>query len=62
MASELDPVSRLAQHSTSVVSDALDELCDAGVARLLEIASGALTYGEIVGEGDEVVSRVGPSM
>ncbi|MET0732000.1 MAG: UxaA family hydrolase [Casimicrobiaceae bacterium] len=43
-------------------TSSLDELCDAGVARLLEIASGSLTYGEIVGEGDEVVSRVGPSM
>lgn len=31
MASELDPVSRLAQHSTSVVSDALDELGIQGV-------------------------------
>ena len=29
---------------------------------LLAIASGTLTFGEIVGEGSEVVSRLGPSM
>ena len=34
--------------------DALDRVC--------EIASGSLTFGEIVGEGAEVVSRLGPSM
>jgi altronate dehydratase large subunit len=33
-----------------------------GVARLLDIASGSLTFGEIVGEGAEVVSRLGPSL
>jgi altronate dehydratase large subunit len=33
-----------------------------GVARLVEIASGSLTYGEIVGEGGEVVSRVASSI
>jgi len=32
--------------------------CD-GMQRLLEVASGALTFGEIVGEGAEVVSRIG---
>jgi altronate dehydratase large subunit len=33
-----------------------------GMERLMDIASGTLTFGEIVGEGDEVVSRIGPSM
>jgi len=35
--------------------------CD-GMQRLLEVASGALTFGEIVGEGAEVVSRIGASI
>ena len=30
--------------------------------QLLEVASGALTFGEIVGEGAEVVSRIGASI
>ena len=29
---------------------------------MLDVASGTLTFGEIVGEGGEVVSRLGPSM
>jgi altronate dehydratase large subunit len=33
-----------------------------GLARLCDIASGSLTYGEIVGEGGEVVSRVASSI
>jgi hypothetical protein len=32
------------------------------MAKLLDVASGTLTFGEIVGEGGEVVSRLGPSM
>ncbi len=40
----------------------LDALADEGIARLLAIASGALTFGEIVGEGAEVVSRIGASI
>jgi len=40
----------------------LDTLAQEGVARLLAVASGALTFGEIVGEGAEVVSRVGASI
>jgi altronate dehydratase large subunit len=40
----------------------LDELTTAGLGRVLEIAGGALTFGEIVGEGSEVVSRLGPSI
>jgi len=40
----------------------LDDAAARALARLLDIASGTLTCGEIVGEGDEVVSRIGPSM
>jgi hypothetical protein len=32
------------------------------MAKLCDVASGTLTFGEIVGEGAEVVSRLGPSM
>ena len=39
--------------------ESLDEAADRLVDRLLEIASGALTWGEILGEGDEVISRYG---
>jgi len=35
---------------------------EAAIDQLLEVASGALTFGEIVGEGAEVVSRLGPSI
>ncbi len=48
-----------------IVSDggdaSLDALAEAAVARVVDIASGTLTFGEIVGEGAEVVSRLGPS-
>jgi len=40
----------------------LDELAMDALGQLLQIASGTLTFGEIVGEGSEVVSRIGPSM
>ena len=40
----------------------LDGVADDAIAQMLDVASGTLTYGEIVGEGAEVVSRVGPSM
>jgi altronate dehydratase large subunit len=40
----------------------LDSLAGDALARVLDIASGTLTFGEIVGEGAEVVSRIGPSM
>jgi altronate dehydratase large subunit len=40
----------------------MDTMTDEAVARLLDIASGTLTFGEIAGEGSEVVSRLGPSM
>ncbi len=39
--------------------ESLDRAADRLVERLLEIASGALTWGEILGEGDEVISRYG---
>ena len=39
----------------------LDARVDAALIQLLEVASGSLTFGEIVGEGAEVVSRLGPS-
>lgn len=32
------------------------------VARLMDFASGTLTFGEVLGEGNEVVSRLGPSI
>ena len=40
----------------------LDALADDAMAKLVAVASGTLTFGEIVGEGAEVVSRLGPSM
>jgi altronate dehydratase large subunit len=43
-------------------STPLETLAAAGLAHLVDVASGTLTFGEIVGEGGEVVSRLGPSM
>jgi altronate dehydratase large subunit len=40
----------------------LEARADAAIGQLLDVASGSLTLGEIVGEGAEVVSRLGPSM
>jgi len=40
----------------------LDDVGARALDRLIDIASGTLTFGEIVGEGSEVVSRLGPSM
>ena len=40
----------------------IDDVAADAIARMLDVASGTLTFGEIVGEGDEVVSRIGPSM
>lgn len=40
----------------------LEALGVEAIDRLLGVASGSLTFGEIVGEGSEVVSRLGPSM
>ena len=39
-----------------------DDLASAAVDKLIDVASGTLTCGEVVGEGGEVVSRIGPSM
>ncbi len=39
----------------------LESAAQTGFAKLLDVASGSLTFGEIVGEGAEVVSRLGPS-
>lgn len=40
----------------------LEARADAAIGQLLDVASGSLTLGEIVGEGAEVVSRLGPSI
>jgi altronate dehydratase large subunit len=40
----------------------IDAMAGLAADRLLDFASGTLTFGEIVGEGGEVVSRLGPSM
>jgi altronate dehydratase large subunit len=50
--------------ATAALRDAatLDALADDAMAKLVSVASGTLTFGEIVGEGGEVVSRLGPSM
>ena len=40
----------------------LEDAASSALGSLLDVASGTLTLGEIVGEGSEVVSRLGPSM
>jgi len=52
----------IAAHGVLEGSTTPEAMADAGVARLLAIASGTYTFGEIVGEGSEVVSRLGPSV
>jgi len=42
--------------------ESLEAVTEAAIGKLIDVASGTLTCGEIVGEGSEVVSRVGPSM
>jgi altronate dehydratase large subunit len=39
----------------------LEARAETAITQLLDVASGSLTFGEIVGEGAEVVSRLGPS-
>jgi hypothetical protein len=39
-----------------------DDAAARALDALLGVASGTLTYGEIVGEGAEVVSRLAPSI
>ena len=41
-------------------SETLEAAADRLADRVLAIASGAFTWGEILGEGDEVISRMGP--
>ena len=43
-------------------SASLDDVGAHALEQLIDVASGTLTFGEIVGEGSEVVSRVGPSI
>jgi altronate dehydratase large subunit len=43
-------------------SRSFDDATQAAIATLLDLASGTLTFGEIVGEGGEVVSRIAPSI
>jgi altronate dehydratase large subunit len=52
----------LAAASVILGAATLESLAVDAIDRLLDIASGTLTFGEIVGEGSEVVSRLGPSM
>ncbi len=52
----------IAAHGVLEGSTTAEAMADAGVERLLAIASGTCTFGEIVGEGSEVVSRLGPSI
>ena len=40
--------------------ESLDAAADRLVEHVLAVASGALTWGEILGDGDEVISRMGP--
>ncbi|MEO1104115.1 MAG: hypothetical protein AAFW98_10370, partial [Pseudomonadota bacterium] len=42
--------------------DLMEAAADALTERILEVASGALTYGEILGEGEEVVARFGETL
>ncbi|MCR8726010.1 UxaA family hydrolase [Frigidibacter sp. ROC022] len=42
--------------------DKMAATVDALVARIVEVASGALTFGEILGEDDEVVARFGETL
>jgi altronate dehydratase large subunit len=43
---------------TGTLDDAARDL----LAQLVDIASGSLTWGEVLGEGDEVVSRLGEAL
>lgn len=52
----------IAAADVAVGKTTLDARAEAAIVQLAEVASGSLTFGEIVGEGAEVVSRLGPSM
>jgi altronate dehydratase large subunit len=43
-------------------AETLDAAADRLWTRMLEVADGAATWGEVLGEGDEVVARYGPAM
>jgi altronate dehydratase large subunit len=68
MSANPDACARLTEQIDIVATDVLratrtlDEMAGAALDRLLAVASGSSTFGEIVGEGSEVVSRLGPSM
>ncbi|HEV8503304.1 MAG TPA: UxaA family hydrolase [Casimicrobiaceae bacterium] len=56
-------IARLTEQIDFAAGDGEPEaLAHQGFERLLAIAGGTLTFGEIVGEGAEVVSRIGPSV
>ena len=63
-----DAVARLTEQididATAVLrkSATLDELTTQALDKLVDVATGTLTFGEIVGEGSEVVSRLGASV
>ena len=52
----------IAAADVAVGATSIDARAEAAIGQLLDIASGSLTFGEIVGEGAEVVSRLGPSI
>lgn len=63
-----DACARLPEQIDFVATDvlggevSLDDVTARAMQALLDVASGTLTFGEIVGEGSEVVSRLGPSI
>lgn len=42
--------------------DRIEQVVDNLIVRICEVASGALTFGEILGEGDEVIARFGETL
>ena len=68
MSANPDACARLGEQidivATSVLrtTATLDDMTREALAKLLDVASGSLTFGEIVGEGSEVVSRLGASI
>ena len=68
MSANIDTCARLTEQidiaAAAVLTGAstIDEIAADAVKHMLDVASGTLTFGEIVGEGSEVVSRIGPSM
>ena len=68
MSAHPDTCARLTEQIDIVAADilrkasTLEEMTATAIGKLLDVASGTLTWGEIVGEGSEVVSRIGPSI